>query len=1106
MNKILLTIRDIQKELDTLSEQKTLAQAQRVILSVVRLLDSSVSVDDQNSFHLFADSDGKIRANASWFYEDSVIVDRKATYRIHSENKLNIDFKLYGIAKPSKRTISWAQALTPNFEDEPFNSKFNVGIDFIVPKNAEKVIIVLSNQYIIRTLELKGTLTATYQEILSKWASITDYANKKDVHSILWDSFDLQPLNKKFYAGISERFILLRQHFKKEKIFDDTHASYFANRLIGRVIFCWFLDKKGVINPDQKYFDSYSFASGTEYYRKNLENLFYGVLNTPVSDREFKDDVTPFLNGGLFEARDTDLYRDDKLTFPRDYFDELFTFLSGYNFTTDESTSQFQQVAIDPEMLGRIFENLLAEMTEETGEQARKSKGAFYTPREIVDYMCRESLREYLKTKIPEDQFRDQRFTQLIDAPDKDFQDQDHNWRRDWKPYKDSIIKALDELKVLDPACGSGAFPIGMLQLLVRVYERLEARFDPYKTKLQVIEKNIYGVDIEPMAVEIARLRTWLSIVVDEESDSKKIKPLPNLEFKFVCANSLINLDDSGVRTFGDDPNLENKLRHIRDAYFNTESVVKKSKLRLDYDKLVNSSENLFGESKRSKQLKTYRPFDNESSTAFFNPQVIFGISGFDVVIGNPPWEKFKPLDPEFFAVYCPDYRELSKDDQQGKKKELLKTPLIALAYAEYIGKYEKLGEYFRDSYKLQGSGDLNLYKLFLERSYRIAEIVALLIPGQITIDKGGKNFREEFFSDNSIVTIIGLSNKHGLFPAIDNNQKFVILLLDRGNNKNKINVLGWISKFQSFQNSELLEIDKSFFENFDENKTIFLETGKSLEIMSKFNAEKNLVSLKELNYHYWAEYHVTNDARYFDDKKGKFLLFSGKAIGQFDCMSKSWLEKHGRSSLWTKVSFPKTDNYRTEYFVNEIPDRIIEHHAKEKSDYRIVIQTVTGAVNNMRTLYSAILPKKYVTNNSLGNLFIGKSDEELVFYSAVLNSFVVDWQARLKVATNLNKFILDTLIVPEYGKISAEIRGKIIKLALSLSAISSDFTPLTNSLFGKMFSEVLVVEETERQRVKNELDYIIAGLFNLNKEELSFILETFPIVDQKIRDKILSL
>ncbi len=640
MAKTLSTIQEIQNELDSLLENKSLAQAQRVILSVVRLLDDSVSLDDSRMFELFNVDNQKISANANWFYEDSVMVDRRATYKIHAQNKLNLDFKLYGLTKPSKRTISWIQALTPNFEDEPFNSKYNIGIDFVVPKSADKVIIVLSNSYVIRTLELKGVLTATFQEILSKWANISDFNNKKEAHAILWESFDLQPLNKKFYAGISERFITLRQHLTKADVLDDKHASLFANRLLGRVIFCWFLDKKGIINADRKYFDSESFESDNEYYKTKLENLFFGVLNTPIPDREYKDDITPFLNGGLFEARDTDLYKSTKLTFPKNYFDDLFGFLSAYNFTTDESTSQFQQVAIDPEMLGRIFENLLAEMTEDDGGQARKAKGAFYTPREIVDYMCRESLKEYLKTKLPEDEHRDQRLEQLIDRPDKEFQDQDHNWRRDWKPYKEAIIDALDNLKALDPACGSGAFPIGMLQLLVKVYERLEARFDPYKTKLQIIEKNIYGVDIEPMAVEIARLRTWLSIIVDEEADSKKIKPLPNLEFKFVCANSLIDLDKSGVSAFGDDPELENKLRDIRDAYFNTGSLNKKKKLRDDYDKLVKTNPNMFGESEKSLQLKTYRPFDNESSANFFDPEFMFGITAYDVIIGNPPYIK----------------------------------------------------------------------------------------------------------------------------------------------------------------------------------------------------------------------------------------------------------------------------------------------------------------------------------------------------------------------------------------------------------------------------------------------------------------------------------
>lgn len=643
MSKLPYKIQVVEDELINLSTFKTFEQAQKVILTLIKLLDDSTDIDDINQFKLFNDSNGKIKANANWFYEDPVLADRKATYIIKGENNLNIDFKLYGLVKSSKQRVSWITGITSNFEDEvkEITGRYNVGIDFVIPKSYDRIIIVLTNNYVIRTLELKEKLSVTFQEILSKWSEINDFSNKTAIHTALWESFDLQPLNKKFYAGISERFITLRQHLLKENIFDEKHSSMFANRLIGRIIFTWFIDKKGIINPDLKYFDSKSFEDDSEYYRTKLERLFFGVLNTPTDEREYKDDITPFLNGGLFEARQNDLYKNSKLTFPKNYFDDLFKFLSEYNFTTDESTSQFQQVAIDPEMLGRIFENLLAEITEETGEQARKAKGAFYTPREIVDYMCKESLREYLKTKLPEDTYRDQRLFQLIDAPEKDFQDQDHNWRRDWKPYKDAIITALDDLKILDPACGSGAFPIGMLQLLVRVYERLEPRYDSYKAKLQIIEKNIYGVDIEPMAVEIARLRTWLSIVVDEDSDSKKIKPLPNLEFKFVCANTLIDLDKSGATSFWDDSELENKLQVLRDAYFNTENLNKKKKLRSDYDILVNTGPNMFGESEKSFQLKTYRPFDNESSASFFDPEFMFGISCFNIVFGNPPYVSY---------------------------------------------------------------------------------------------------------------------------------------------------------------------------------------------------------------------------------------------------------------------------------------------------------------------------------------------------------------------------------------------------------------------------------------------------------------------------------
>jgi type I restriction-modification system DNA methylase subunit len=625
----------LQERLYVLESKKDMDSAKNAVRAVVGLL---IPNSDDLDFKLFRDGDGKLTANASWFFHDEEIADRRATYTFDVPSDYNLDIKVFGVAKPNMRTISWVVGLTPNFEDEPFNGVFNVGIDFVIPESKDRIIVALSKNYVVRTIELKGNLTATFLDIFASWLKIRDTTRKAELHTLLWDSLDLHPINKRFYEGISQRFIALRQHLEASGILDSHHASQFSNRLIGRIIFTWFLDKKGLLDQESEYFSSEDFSDDTDFYKTRLESLFFEVLNTPVSDRTVLDLKTPYLNGGLFEPKPEDLFKSDLLTFPRNYFDDLFLFLRGYNFTTDESTSDFQQVAIDPEMLGRIFENLLAEVSEETGDQARKAKGAFYTPREIVDYMCRESLKTYLRSKIKSDDFLEARIYQLVDATERQFQDQDHNWRRDLKPYKDEIIKSLDSLKVLDPACGSGAFPIGMMQLLVRVYARLEPRFDHHKAKLSIIEKNIFGVDIEPMAVEISRLRAWLALVVDEEVDSKSVKPLPNLDFKFVPANSLIPLEPQGQLSFFEDEDLGSKLQEIREAYFNTENLKQKAKLKSTYQSIVDQELTLFGESKRTSQLKSFRPFDVDSVADFFDATQMFGFEAFDIVIGNPPY------------------------------------------------------------------------------------------------------------------------------------------------------------------------------------------------------------------------------------------------------------------------------------------------------------------------------------------------------------------------------------------------------------------------------------------------------------------------------------
>ena len=183
-------INEINDALAYLDKNPKFESAKLVVSLIYSLLDKQAEID-KIVYQQFSDADGKIRANSSWFLEDEFNIDRRATYLVNDGNPLNIDFKLFGVKNSNKNIISWIQALTPNYEDEPFYSKMNLGIDFIVPEGLDRVIVVLSNNYFIRTLELKGKLSNTQIEIFDKWRNIQSFENKSLVHAILWESFDL---------------------------------------------------------------------------------------------------------------------------------------------------------------------------------------------------------------------------------------------------------------------------------------------------------------------------------------------------------------------------------------------------------------------------------------------------------------------------------------------------------------------------------------------------------------------------------------------------------------------------------------------------------------------------------------------------------------------------------------------------------------------------------------------------------------------------------------------------------------------------------------------------------------------------------------------------
>ena len=610
----------------------------------------------------------------SWFEKHPYLGGERAAMRHFHDDSAPIESKFYWLNKSSaKSRVAAGVSLTPNWEDSELTKfpSYKVGIDFFMTADGNSLLVAISNEGNLRVMELSERLSNTQIDILHNidgaagFDGIGDLEPQRTIHKTLWDAFALKEVNKKFYEGVSEHFQILLQHLHGNAGKPQEEAKLFANRLIGRLLFIWFLRKKGFVNEGMGYFD-YQGIPATEYYEKCLKPLFFETLNKPADERRVingkLDTTTPFLNGGLFDARPDD-WADEVVDFPPDWFESLYAHFDQFNFTTDESTPEYEQVAIDPEMLGRVFENLLASQLDETGKEARKASGSFYTPREIVAYMCKESLREYLYDALGTEGAR-AGVDRLIDMTDQDFEIKHSDAKKSlWGADRTAemtgkAIQALDSLKVVDPACGSGAFPMGMLQLLTKTYSRLGSGLSPYDLKLQILGSNIFGIDIQPMAVEISRLRAWLSLVVDEVSP-KNVRPLPNLDFKFVCANTLVPLVENGPQTtlFDDFNNeaLERLDSIMGQGYYTATDPQVKQRLRKEYQDAVIALEevsNVQG-SRRLKQRMEWNPFDSSHSSDFFDAKVMFNLSrGFDIAIGNPPYIQLQKMPAMIKRLY----------------------------------------------------------------------------------------------------------------------------------------------------------------------------------------------------------------------------------------------------------------------------------------------------------------------------------------------------------------------------------------------------------------------------------------------------------------------
>lgn len=533
----------------------------------------------------------------------------------------------------------------------------------------------------------------------------------------LGEAFNIEKVTKEFFENyrdlffrvkdelerLCKQFLAIQQEFEQKQI----RPSDFAKKLLGQIVFLYFLQKKGWfgVHRDKEW------GSGSRHFLRELfekkhtdyqnffndvlEPLFYEALRL---DRSHDDDYyrmlncrIPFLNGGLFDPINNYDWVHTDMLLPNDLFSNTIKTREGdtgagildlfdrYNFTVKEDEPLEKDVAVDPEMLGKVFENLLE-------VKDRKSKGTYYTPREIVHYICQQSLVQYLDTALNSSRENPDTLLSKQDNTVREYRSISYKAQQgvlvpkaeleilirfgesvsenearvaqigretrtyafklpeSVRTYARQIDDQLASIKVCDPAIGSGAFPVGMMHEIVRVRKTLSSYLEapertPYRFKRDCIQYALYGVDIDPGAVEIAKLRLWLSLVVDED-DMRQIKPLPNLDYKILCGNSLLSVEKN---LFNNEQFKE--LERLKPLLFDETRPRQKAAYKQQIDGLIEQITNRHTE------------FDFE---VYFS-EVFHEKGGFDVVIGNPPYVALSKLKSQADTLKKQGYATYSK-------------------------------------------------------------------------------------------------------------------------------------------------------------------------------------------------------------------------------------------------------------------------------------------------------------------------------------------------------------------------------------------------------------------------------------------------------------
>jgi len=888
--------------------------------------------------------------------------------------------------------------------------------------------------------------------------------------------------------------------------------------------------------------DGYGTHRGIDYlmrYKANFKN--------PDAFLEMMNQTVPFLNGGLFECLDDkyqNLYIDgfsdnmtkgEQLIVPdylffgdpenEDLSDEigiknkgtsqapvrgLIKILESYKFTITENTPIEEDVALDPELLGKVFENLLASYNPETKTTARKQTGSFYTPREIVNYMVDESLIAYLKNAVTDwgidEKALGEKLHQLTSFdPVNPFSENTALTKR--------IVKALDECKILDPACGSGAFPMGILQKMVHMLQKLDPEnefwkavqlektekelkdslsiddkkereeklkeineaFDQgmndpdYARKLYLIENCIYGVDIQPIASQISKLRFFISLVVDQKPTDNAIqnfgvRPLPNLETKFVTANTLIGIEKPKAQTSLFDTKeiklLEAELKKVRHKLFSARTKDTKLKYRQKDEELRNQ---IADELKRSgwqndsaEKLAGWDPYDQNASSPFFDPEWMFDISdGFHIVIGNPPYVFTRDVDFDGnFKKYIED--EYFSKMIRGKKS------------------------------KSNQSGKINLFAIFVVRGLFVSAQnghLFYILPNNILRTTTYDIVRRYILENAHIDQIVDLGS--GVFDGVT--ASTVIFGLTNKDSNQNTKVLTEIKDLEKYDFTLKTFRQEQFLENVSYSFNIYMDE-LSMNISKLISTNRKILqSLCIDNIEgIVAHKHLISPS----STEGSFELIEGKDVKRF------FIKKPSNYITWNTKEIHRT---RPDYLWS--------------ADKKIIIQRISGGT---KPLVCSVDLNKYKSFASTNNLLLKKEfQSQYYFISALINSDVLNWfyannfSNNSTLTVNISKTYMDQLPVVIFDK-NVDYISQFLHF-LEDSEKNRVFSECLNaSIFELYFTdhmkerEIDVLEFVERDMKKALQGQEFNSLSDVEKEKVIKQLHaTWSHPDNEVRNRI---